>query len=251
VTARATLGLQFAVIALALCFMQGSAGASAFSLKPTPFPSGGVYVPTGDTDDGKPLGVYQALIMPGAIVATPVAPGIVTYDFNALFSPTLDPADAIAFGIGTMFSIEEAAGRFTTCWSYACSPDRDTFFPFFDAFDNFGPLVRTDPDTEDRDPGRQSIGTMLAIALGDGGFEITSFFDIFVEISIGDDQWQNVAGSIRYELIGDPIPETGAAVPEPGTLMLLGCGVIVAGIRKHLRRLGAREIRSAGSPGRA
>ncbi len=224
---------SIACLAITAATMPGFAVAAAFSTEVSPFPGGGVYIPTVNGGDETPFLIYEALTLPG-VMATPVAPGVIQYDFNALLSPTADPDAAFAIGIGTMFSIEGPAGGFTTCWSYGCSPDPDNLFSFFDAFaGGFMPLFRADPDVAQDDPGRQSTGTMTAIPVA-GGYEITSFFDIFIEVyDAGEDEWSN-AGSIRYELFGDPVPIP--AIPEPGTLVLMGSGLIVAARAWCVRR---------------
>ena len=217
--------LSIAWIAITAAAMPGFAFAAAFSTAISPFPGGGVYIPTASGGDDNPFLIYESLTLPG-VLATPVAPGIVQYDFMALLSPTADPDAAFALGIGTMVSIEGPAGEFTTCWSYGCSPDPDNLFPFFEALaGGVTSLFRADPDTAQDDPGRQSTGTMTAIPVA-GGYAITSFFDLFIEIYDGDeDEWSN-AGSIRYELFGDPVPIP--AIPEPGTFVLMGSGLICA-----------------------
>jgi len=222
-----------AVSALSLG-MPGAAVAAAFSTAVSPFPGGGVYLPTVNGGDDSPLLIYEAPTLPG-VLATPIAPGIIQYDFNTLLSPTADPDAAFAIGIGTMFAIEGAAGEFTTCWSYGCSPDPDNLFSFFEAFaGGFLPLFRADPDSAQDDPGRQSTGTMTVIPLA-GGYQITSFFDIYLEIYDADqDEWSNAGGAIRYELSGDPVPVP--AIPEPGTFALMGSGLIFAARAWHVRR---------------
>jgi len=128
-----------------------------------------------------------------------------------------------------------------------CSPDPDNLFAFFEVLAGGVTLVfRADPDSALADPGRQSTGLMTATPVA-GGFQIISFFDLFLEIHDADlDEWTNVDGAIRYELFGAPDP--GAAVPEPGTLMLMASGLLVAGraCRQRMRRQAAgRPLRSA------
>jgi hypothetical protein len=225
--------LSIVFIAITAGTVPGFAFAAAFSTGVSPFPGGGVYIPTVNGSDDDAFLIYEALTLPG-VLATPVAPGIIQYDFNALLSPTADPDAAFAVGIGTMFSIEGPAGVFTTCWSYGCSPDPDNLFSFFEAFaGGVVSLFRADPDGAQDDPGRQSTGTMTAIPVA-GGYEITSFFDLFIEIyDAGEDAWSN-AGSIRSELFGDPVAIP--AIPEPGTFVLKGSGLSVAARAWRVRR---------------
>ena len=229
------LFLSIAAVLIGL-LLPGTAHAAAFSIDISAFPGGGVYIPTGAD---VPTLIYDTPALP-AVVAVPKGPGIVQYEFSALVSPSVDPAATFAFGFGTMVSIEGAAGELTTCWSLGCSPDPGSLFPFFEATDlgTFLPLFRADPDTAQDDPGRQSTGTIIAIATA-GGYQITSFFDLFIEsYDAGLDEWRNVDGAVRYELFGDPVPIP--EVPEPGTFALMGSGLVIAARAWHVRRRSRR-----------
>ena len=67
-----------------------------------------------------------------------------------------------------------------------------------------------------------------------GGFVINSFFDIFTELSIdGGMSWSPVQPLGTYGLQGPAAP----TVPEPGSLLLLGSGVLfMAGAVLRRRR---------------
>jgi hypothetical protein len=238
-----------AAAALMSCLMQGTAHAAAFSATVTPFPSSGMYVPIVDeqVDPSNPLFLYDALF----ISAFPIDAATTQYDFFGTLSFPPDPAFAIAGG--SMLTVEDAPGQFTTCWSYGCSPDPDNIFLFFEALEGgVTPLFRADPDSD-----RASTGAMTASPLAGGGFAIASFFDIFIEIFNSDTgEYEDLEGSIRYVLVGEPISE----IPEPGTMLLLGSGLLLLARRYRSRTAraategAARQtdspapIRLAGSP---
>lgn len=219
--------------ALMVCLMEGTAFAAAFSTTVTPFPTGGIYIPIVDEelDPNNPFFLYDVL----SITAIPIDPSTTQYDFFGTLSFTPDPANSFAIVGGSMVAVEAAPGQFTTCWSFGCSPDPDNIFTFFEALDSgFTPLFRADPDDT---PGRISTGVMTATAVA-GGFEIISFFDLFIELYNPDtDEYEDLDGSIRYVLFGDPVPET-PKIPEPGTMLLLGSGLLLLA-----RRYRARMVR--------
>jgi len=223
------LAAAAAATALIVCLMEGTAFASAFSTTVTPFPTGGVYVPIVDeeVDPSNPLFLYDTLF----ITAIPLDESTTQYEYLGTLSFTTDPADAFGIAGGSMLLREDdVAGQFATCWSLGCSPDPENVFIFFDALlADFSPLFRADPDG-----GRASLGEMTVTAVA-GGFEITSFFDLFIEIYNPDTgEYEDVEGSIRYVLFGDPVPET-PEIPEPGTMLLLGSGLLLIGRRYRAR----------------
>jgi hypothetical protein len=223
--------------ALVFCLMQGAASADAFSATITPFPIGGAYVPIVDeeVDPNNPLFLYDTLF----VSAFPIDATTTQYEFFGVLSFTTDPADAFAIAGGSMLTVEDAPGQFTTCWSLGCSPDPDNIFLFFEALQlgSFSPLFRADPDAD-----RASTGTMTATPLAGGGFAIASFFDIFIEIFNSDtEEYEDVEGSFRYVLVGEPISE----IPEPGTMLLLGSGLLI--LARRYRARAARRA-SAGQP---
>ena len=68
-------------------------------------------------------------------------------------------------------------------------------------------------------PTLPSLGTTTVAALGGGRYQIESFFDVFTELSIdGGQTFIPSIGSTRVELI-----------PEPSSLLLLLCGLLVSG----------------------
>lgn len=216
-----------------LAGLHGTASASAFSVEVTPFPAGGLYVPVGgQVDPSNPLFIYEALFFPPVFSIPDVVPGVTEYMFPIALSAVPDPAigDVLLTGGGTMYVSGGAGGVFTTCWSLGCTPE-DGLVPFFEVFgSDLAFVLRVDPDA-----GRSSVGTMTVAQVA-GGFLVDSFFDIFVEVctlncdtfDVGDEVWEDVAGSVRYELV-EELP--AAEVPEPSTLLLLGVGLAGAGAR--------------------
>jgi hypothetical protein len=237
-----------------LCLLPGTARASMFSVEVTPFPTSGVYVPVIGQyrDTGNPLMFYDFLF--GAPFAQNVDPGIEQYNIDmAALSMTTDPFDAGVIGIGAMGTTDLTGGVFATCLAFGCTPSPEdgdwSVYPQFTIqdVDTSNLLFRADPGAG---PGRQSTGVMTVT--GDpGDYQISSFFDIFFEMCIdfdgcdgseGDEAWSDLPGSVHYELFAlNDIPEAfeeSSAVPEPGTLVLFGSGLLVAarGVRSRVAR---------------
>ena len=73
-------------------------------------------------------------------------------------------------------------------------------------------------------PTLQSLGQTSITDLGGGLFEISSFFDVFTELSLnGGANWTPSTGSGRVDLIA----------PEPATLALLGLGLAGFGLSRR------------------
>jgi hypothetical protein len=79
------------------------------------------------------------------------------------------------------------------------------------------------------DPGTPSVGQTTETNLGGGNFQISSFFDIFTDLSVdGGATWTPATGSTHMTL--------GPTTPEPSTVLLLGLGLAAIGFRR-LRRV--------------
>jgi hypothetical protein len=84
-------------------------------------------------------------------------------------------------------------------------------------------LIRADPST-------RSTGAMTITDQGGGGFQISSFFDVFTDISVdGGTTWVPATnGPTRFDLVEN--------TPEPSTawLLLMALGVLgVVGLRRR------------------
>ena len=64
------------------------------------------------------------------------------------------------------------------------------------------------------DPNNPSLGTAEVVDIGSGNFEINSFFDVFVEVSVSGSPFLPAAGSAITRLI----------TPEPTSCLLAGIG---------------------------
>jgi hypothetical protein len=82
-------------------------------------------------------------------------------------------------------------------------------------------LIRVDPITP-------STGTTTITNLGAGGFQISSFFDVFTDLSLdGGTTWTPSSGQTVVELT--------ESTPEPSTAWLLGGGILAAVGRRRLK----------------
>jgi hypothetical protein len=80
------------------------------------------------------------------------------------------------------------------------------------------------------DPTNPSTGMTTETPLGGGLFQISSFFDVFVDLSIdGGVTWTPPTNSSHVTLVD--------STPEPGTVLLIGLGLVVLGGARRMRKV--------------
>lgn len=100
-------------------------------------------------------------------------------------------------------------------------------------------------------PTLASVGQLTSVAQGGGGFLNDSFFDIFFELSLDSgESWEAASGRITMQLNELP-PPPFPQVPEPGSLMLLGSGILALGRMVWTRRRHTRGTSPRDAPARA
>jgi hypothetical protein len=199
-------------VAIALCALHGTANASMFSVAVTPIPGGGIYVAA----PGEPF-VFaggtlvfgdQTLSYFGQVPFSYTGPGVEFFTFNANGSGE-------APGTGIM-SVEQTGAN--------------TFNTEMVALQLTGPggaLYRESPTLA-------SLGQMMVTPVS-GGYQIDSFFDIFVELSLdGGTNWLPAEGGPTTFNLDELGPPPLSQVPEPGSLLLVGAGALV--LARRLRR---------------
>jgi len=87
------------------------------------------------------------------------------------------------------------------------------------------------PYTLRESPGQPSTGQTSLSALPGGDFQVDSFFDVFVELSLDGAPFAAGAGPVQLKLTG--------TVPEPATLALLLAGI--AGLARRSQRAARRR----------
>jgi hypothetical protein len=91
-----------------------------------------------------------------------------------------------------------------------------------------GALGRIDPTTP-------STGQTTITNLGNGNFQISSFFDIFTDLSLdGGTTWITGNGPGPG---GSTVMTLQAATPEPATLALFGTGLLILGVRNRRAKI--------------
>jgi hypothetical protein len=80
------------------------------------------------------------------------------------------------------------------------------------------------------DPVNPSTGVTTETPLGGGLFQISSFFDVFVDLSIdGGVTWTPPTNSSHVTLV--------ESIPEPATVLLIGFGLAALGSARRLRKV--------------
>ena len=78
-------------------------------------------------------------------------------------------------------------------------------------------------------PTKQSLGQSLVINQPGGKFGVSSFFDIFTELSLdGGATWQPASGALSVGSVG--------SVPEPSTLVLAAVAFVGGALRRRRSR---------------
>lgn len=200
-----------------------SAGASPLS----PFPSGGV--DRGDPISFSSLGI--TLNMPElSVVVGQVIPGDLDGDNQADDTVYYITLLLQATGCDISGCLPVQFGGMGATWAYANddgSLHTEIGFNSFGYY--FGPNLAG--IFEDRDV--PSVGATL-VAPGQP-FGVTSFFDIFTEISLDQGMsWTNSDGPSHF-VLG---PADVTAVPESGTLTLICAGLAGVGVKRQMRARG-------------
>jgi hypothetical protein len=197
--------------AVALLALEGRAQASAFSMTVTPFPTGAIYVPE---DPADPL---LSFVWTGGGYAY----GDDGFSFN--YGGTLECTGACAAAYGGPFTVTGSADLIADPDPGSSFATGGSFVTFVNNF-NFSsqPMFGLTLAFLRQSTLTPSTGTMTAVGTP-GNFIISSFFDVFTEISLDGSNWAP-GPSMSFELQSEDQLE---AVPEPGTLFLFGAGALL------------------------